>query len=145
MTAVLRVFTTLICSVATYYFVYWVPFSLIMPNRTAELVPFIGSAACAVLVGSYVWRGLASVPSGLVSSIVMGGALVGGVSFVAGFFGPIILAPEANQGPLLGLFITGPLGAVVGAVGGFAVWLARRRRAERTPHEGGGRPTSGCS
>jgi hypothetical protein len=53
---------------------------------------------------------------------------VGGVSFVAGFFGPIIFAPEANQGPLLGLFITGPLGAIVGAVGGGVFWLARGKR-----------------
>ena len=36
--------------------------------------------------------------------------------FVAGFFGPILLNPEANQGPLLGLFITGPGGALGGAV-----------------------------
>jgi hypothetical protein len=35
---------------------------------------------------------------------------------VGGFLGPMILAPEANQGPLLGIFITGPLGLVVGAI-----------------------------
>jgi hypothetical protein len=39
---------------------------------------------------------------------------VGGVAFTAGFFGPMILAPGANQGPLLGIFITGPLGLMVG-------------------------------
>jgi hypothetical protein len=37
---------------------------------------------------------------------------------VGGFLGPMILAPEANQGPLLGIFITGPLGLVVGAIAG---------------------------
>jgi hypothetical protein len=38
-----------------------------------------------------------------------------GVSgFAAGFFGPIILRPEANQGPMLGIFITGPGGAALG-------------------------------
>lgn len=41
---------------------------------------------------------------------------VGFTGFVAGFFGPIVLNPEANQGPLLGLFITGPGGALGGAV-----------------------------
>ena len=40
------------------------------------------------------------------------------------FFGPMILAPEANQGPLLGIFITGPLSMVVGAVGGLVYALA---------------------
>lgn len=43
-----------------------------------------------------------------------GGLILGGVSFAAGFFGPLILTPEANQGPLLGIFITGPIGFVIG-------------------------------
>ena len=47
--------------------------------------------------------------------------------FVLGFAGPILVTPEANQGPLLGLFITGPVGFVLGGVIGLAVWLGRRR------------------
>ena len=31
---------------------------------------------------------------------------LGAVGFACGFFGPIALNPGANQGPLLGLFIT---------------------------------------
>jgi len=46
---------------------------------------------------------------------------VGGVSFALGFFGPMILVPDANQGPLLGIFYTGPLGLL----GGLAVGIAR--------------------
>jgi hypothetical protein len=41
---------------------------------------------------------------------------LGVTGFVAGFLGPIALNPEANQGPLLGIFITGPLGALAGLV-----------------------------
>lgn len=41
---------------------------------------------------------------------------VGGVAFLLGFIGPMILAPGANQGPLLGIFVTGPLGLVFGFV-----------------------------
>lgn len=44
---------------------------------------------------------------------------LGAVGGAAGFFGPIFLNPDANQGPLLGLFITGPGGAIAGAVLGF--------------------------
>ena len=40
--------------------------------------------------------------------------ILGTIAFAAGFFGPMIWAPDANQGPLLGIFITGPLGFVVG-------------------------------
>jgi hypothetical protein len=52
--------------------------------------------------------------------------IVGGIGFCAGFFGPLVFAPEANQGPLLGIFITGPLGALLGAIGG--VVYAKKQR-----------------
>ena len=45
---------------------------------------------------------------------------IGFISFAAGFFGPILFAPGANQGPLLGIFITGPLGFLAGS--GVGVW-----------------------
>jgi hypothetical protein len=51
---------------------------------------------------------------GLTRYLVMGAGIVGIVGFTAGFFLPIILSPDANQGPLLGLFITGPGGALLG-------------------------------
>ena len=44
----------------------------------------------------------------------VGAAVVGGFAFIAGFLGPIIFSPQANQGPLLGIFFTGPLGSLVG-------------------------------
>lgn len=34
--------------------------------------------------------------------------------FLAGFIGPMIVAPSANQGPMVGIFITGPLGFIAG-------------------------------
>jgi hypothetical protein len=40
--------------------------------------------------------------------------IVGASGFAAGFFGTMIFVPEANQGPLLGIFITGPGGALLG-------------------------------
>ena len=57
----------------------------------------------------------------------------GSVSFAAGSFGPMVLAPGANQGPLLGVFITGPLGALVGF--GTGVWRELRglRAGPRCP------------
>jgi hypothetical protein len=55
------------------------------------------------------------------------GLVVGGMGFVAGFVGPLILTPGSNQGPLLGILVTGPLGFVAGALLGVAVRRARRR------------------
>ena len=50
------------------------------------------------------------------------------IGFAGGFFGPMILAPEANQGPMLGIFITGPLGFLTGAAIGTALVMFRRGR-----------------
>jgi len=47
------------------------------------------------------------------------------VTFAAGFFGPILVTPEANQGPLLGIFISGPAGFGAGLVWG--IWREWRR------------------
>lgn len=58
---------------------------------------------------------------------------LGGAGFAAGFFGPMALNPGANQGPMAGIFITGPGGALLGLVMGVAsrllgAGLARQRQ-----------------
>jgi hypothetical protein len=53
--------------------------------------------------------------------------LLGGIGFALGFFGPMIFVPGANQGPMLGIFITGPGGFVLGLiVGAFRAWRVAR-------------------
>ena len=42
--------------------------------------------------------------------------IVGGIGFSAGFFGPMILVPEANQGPMVGIFLSGPGSTVLGII-----------------------------
>lgn len=48
--------------------------------------------------------------------------LLGVTGFCAGFFGPILFVPEANQGPLVGILISGPAGFALG----FILWLLFR-------------------
>ncbi len=62
-----------------------------------------------------------------------GALIVGSITFLAGFIGPMILTPGANQGPLLGIFFTGPLGFVVGAVIGMVIGLIRESRQVADP------------
>ena len=64
---------------------------------------------------------------GILKGGCLGAVILGGVGFCLGFFGPIIFTPEANQGPLLGIFITGPLGALVGAIGGSIAAAVRKK------------------
>jgi hypothetical protein len=45
----------------------------------------------------------------------MTAAIIGGISFAIGFIGPILFT-DNNLGPLLGIFFTGPLGTLTGAL-----------------------------
>ena len=53
--------------------------------------------------------------------------ITGLAGFMAGYVGPIIFTPQSNQGPLLGIFITGPGGLLLGAAAGL-VWSLWNRR-----------------
>ena len=61
---------------------------------------------------------------------ILGALIVGGIGFAAGFFGPILLT-DANQGPLLGIFVTGPLGFVLGWVLGALYGPSLKRPPDR--------------
>jgi hypothetical protein len=49
------------------------------------------------------------------------GAIPGLIGFILGFFGPIIFSPGSNQGPMLGIFITGPLAFLIGSAAGWII------------------------
>lgn len=123
----LRVVVLLLVVPAAYYFVYWLPLSLI-PFPDGSWLPSIISLLCAAGAGWYVWKRLGEADPGLVTSVMLGAIVVGAIGFCGGFFGPMIFAPEANQGPLLGLFFTGPLGFLLGGIGGLVYWLAKRQK-----------------
>jgi hypothetical protein len=42
--------------------------------------------------------------------------VLGAVGFTAGFLGPMVLNPESNLGPIIGILITGPGGLIGGAI-----------------------------
>jgi hypothetical protein len=107
--------------------------------------PFLGGVAGALVgglsegpwpsqVGGAVGMGAGAIGGALLVGrpVVAGWCLgtafaLGAVSFLAGFAGPILLSPDSPQGPLLGIFITGPLGFVVGAVIGLWIGLTKER------------------
>jgi len=51
--------------------------------------------------------------------------VLGIVGFVCGFIGPMVFSSNADQGPMIGIFITGPGGALVGVVLGGVVDLLK--------------------
>jgi hypothetical protein len=97
------------------------------PGVGPVVVGFIG-AACGGMLGTMLRR-----PESRAAAVArwcLGmAALIGGVGFLAGFAGPILLTPDLPQGPLLGFFITGPLGVVLGAVLGLVLGALQGRRS----------------
>lgn len=126
-TLVSRLVALLFVVPATYYFIYWLPFSLV-PLGEYRWIASLVSLLCALGVGRYVWVELSTSHHGAISSILMGAVILGGIGFTAGFFGPLIFMPNANQGPLLGIFITGPFGFIGGGILGFLYWAIRGRK-----------------
>lgn len=129
----LRIFLVFFVFISVYFFVYWVPFSLIRGKlglTTDSLIPTIVSWLIAIIVAYFTWKKTGNLSNGLGSHILMGGLIIGGISFFAGFFGPMIFDPGANQGPLLGLFITGPIGFVVGLIAGGIYWKIKRVKSK---------------
>ena len=110
----------------------WLVLRLFLPLGGIAWLGNLLALLIAAFVARNAWYGSAD---GLPASGYAGmGAVVLGVSgFVLGFFGPMIFAPEANQGPMLGIFITGPGGALLGAVLGWAygVKQVQSTRTER--------------
>ena len=106
------------------YFIVWM-LMLVMPIGGQDWIGSLVALAAAIYVARKVWNGTADDSSSVAVMAGLGAVTLGGLGFVAGFFGPMIFAPQANQGPMLGLFITGPAGVVIGAIAG--ALYARRR------------------
>src|SRR3954447_22854062 len=65
------------------------------------------------------WTALAHQPTtqARIGASWRAGWVLGGAGLALGFFGPLVVTPKANLGPLLGILITGPGAFVLGALG----------------------------
>lgn len=122
MKIVTQIILTFLSVVASYFFIFWVPFSLIPGARNIQAIPVIVSLLIALIIGVIVWKQTGTISNSLSKYIILGGIIIGSIGFIIGFFGPIIFSPSSNQGPLLGIFITGPIGFLIGIVGGGIYW-----------------------
>ena len=107
-------------------------FRTIRTNAWFPMTVAFGSVeATAALIG--LWFVVAGDNAGerdMIGRVLVGGAIVGGVAFAIGFFGPLIFTPGSNQGPLLGILLTGPLGFAAGCIASF-LWLRVRHALAR--------------
>jgi len=128
MVVAVRASAALLTSLNTFLFSFWLGTALVWSGSLLMSAAKFGALLYALGAGWAVWRLTANPGDGLLRAAVLGALLTGSIGFALGFFGPLLLAPEATRGPLLALFVTGPTGFVLGGVGGCALCLRRRRR-----------------
>jgi hypothetical protein len=120
MALIARGIVSLLAFAAAFLLSYWLAFAQFLSFDVACVPAFATAAAAAI--GT--WRLMQAANLGILATSARWAAISGAIGFCGGFFGPMLLAPDANQGPLLGLFITGPLGFLAGGVCGliYALW-----------------------
>lgn len=109
-----RLFGAIVIGVLTYAFSYWIPYTVVLPleyNGVAQLLALITGAWAGRFI--YTRTESQSLRSGRMGVAMRDALVFGGIAFTLGFFGPMLFG-GGNQGPLLGIFITGPLGFVIG-------------------------------
>ena len=134
----MRIFLTVVIAFASFVLVR-TGLSFLPLGTHGGLISTPIALLAAIGIGFWAWRVLEAI-RGLFTHVVVGALATGVIGFAAGFFGPMIFRPQANQGPLVGVFITGPLGLVLGAIGGFVVW--RRKKIRSTAATGAAGPPS---
>ena len=100
----------------------------LMPTGAAAWVGSILALAAALVAARLTWLHAGARSGSRLRSALLGALVLGALGFALGFFGPMIFAPDANQGPMLGIFITGPGGVVLGALLGVVLDPGTARR-----------------
>jgi len=124
----IRIVVTAVTAIGTFFFTFLIGASRLRSDP-GDWVPYLLAAAITTAAAGLVWMRTA-VRGGFISTVSTGAVMTGAVAFSAGFFGPMLLAPQSGQGPLLGILIAGPA-FLVGAVGGGIYWVIRRAWLDR--------------
>lgn len=89
------------------------------------------AALVAIGISVLVWK-RTSAKKNIISHIFLGGVITGTIMFILGFAAPLIFSPHATLGPLWG-FIAGPLGLILGMIGGAVYYIAKNKRPLQKP------------
>jgi len=101
---------------------------VLLPTGATAWVGSILALAAALVAARLTWLHAGARSGSRLRSALLGALVLGALGFALGFFGPMIFAPDANQGPMLGIFITGPGGVVLGALLGVVLDPGTARR-----------------
>jgi len=121
-----RAIVSVLAFAAVYFISYWLFFVQILPDSMGWAQTG-GALLLAMAIGWLIWFQMGKASRGVMGTALVWAAVAGAIGFAGGFFGPMIFAQDANQGPMLGFFITGPLGFLGGGICGFIYALRNKR------------------
>jgi hypothetical protein len=113
--------------------VFFTPFALLTLTRQVQRgydpiearAGFV-VATLATLCWWFALRGKVAESRAQMKMAFIGGMVCFVLGFAGGFLGPIIFTPQSNQGPLIGIFVTGPIGFGVGTILGWIYAVVRQ-------------------
>lgn len=128
----LRLFAAFVTLASIQTFAVWIVGRRLFPDDPGQVSIF--STPIALFCAGFIWLKM-PIPrkyldkikqtfgQRLLSRIAYTSTVLGGIGLVIGYFGPLVLAPNKNLGPLLGILFTGPLGVMLGPPIGVATLL----------------------
>ena len=123
----IRILKPIVSFLMFFVVLFFIATILIIATELSEWISVSLALFSALLAGWYAWKLVAGEKVGVGVSVICGALLLGGLGFVIGFLGPMIVAKDTSQGPLVGVFIAAPLGLILGAVGGYIIASKQQR------------------
>ena len=123
----LRVIAVVVGSLATAESLILLRAQLFVDSSLMGLSLLAASATVATVCWWFTFLGHRPLSRRRIACAAWGGVALGGLSLLGGFCAGPLLYPESNLAPLLGVFITGPLGFALGVVAGWLWGLVRVR------------------
>jgi len=99
---------------------------LTITTSFSNWINILFSLACAVLAAGFAWKLIAGEKMNTLIAVIGGALILGGLFFTLGFLGPMVIAKDTSQGPMIGIFIAAPLGIILGGIGGY-VYVSRKK------------------
>lgn len=117
------IFVSALVFIASFYALTYLFFGSYFNTQGQEVLGRVLGIISALGIAVFTFFKLKNQASGAFTYSIIGGIIFGSIGFIMGFFGPILLNPVANQLPLLGIFVGGPLGFLIGLYVGRRYWL----------------------
>jgi hypothetical protein len=124
-----RVLMAILLGLLADFYSHWWLFPLLGKAQWNQAIRYTLSIGMVVLVALIVWKLTAGITKERSAMVLKGGAIGMFTGFLIGFIAPILIKPNAPQAVFLGIFLTIPLGAVLGLIGGALYRSGKLRKA----------------